>query len=188
MFVPMKNILYIISSPRGEDSFSTRLGNAVIDALVKAHPDLTLKIKDLYKTPIPHIVPGTEEAIQHSDQAIAEKNEADIIVIGAPLWNFGIPSVLKAWTDVIVRANITFKYINGGVEGLVNGKKVYVAMASGGIYSGGPMQTLDFVSTYLKGVLGFIGMTDVAVFRAEGLAYPGMAEAGLQKGIDSIVL
>ncbi|WP_317169188.1 FMN-dependent NADH-azoreductase [Mucilaginibacter humi] len=117
---------------------------------------------------------------------MAEINDADVIVIGAPLWNFGIPSVLKAWVDHISRANVTFKYSEAGAEGLIKNKVVYIAMASGGIYSSGPFRAFDFVSTYLKGLLGFLGMTDLTIFRAEGLAYPGQAETALQKGIDSI--
>jgi len=113
---------------------------------------------------------------------------ADVIVIGAPLWNFSIPSVLKAWIDHIARAGVTFKYSEAGAEGLVKGKTVYVAMASGGVYSSGPYQVYDFVSTYLKSVLGFMGMTDLKIFRAEGLTYPGQAEEALQKGLDSIAL
>lgn len=141
-----------------------------------------------FHTPAAEQTVATKAALGHSDTAIAELLAADVIVIGAPLWNFSIPSVLKAWIDHIARAGITFKYDETGPEGLVKGKKVYVAMASGGVYSSGPYQVYDFVSTYLKSVLGFMGMTDLRVFRAEGVAYPGQAGAALQRGIDSIAL
>jgi len=199
----MKKILHIISSPKGENSFSIRLGNAIVDQVKAADPDSTVRVHDLTKHPFPHLeeatlaafytpasehTAATKAALRHSDEAIAELMAADVIVIGAPLWNFGIPSVLKAWIDHIARAGITFQYSETGAEGLVKGKTVYVAMASGGVYSSGPYQVYDFVPTYLKGVLGFMGMTDLKIFRAEGLAYPGQAEAALQKGLDSIAL
>jgi FMN-dependent NADH-azoreductase len=199
----MKKILHIISSPKGEHSFSIQLGNAIVEKIQAANPDSIVKVKNLTTNPYPHLeeaalaafytpaenqTPEDKAALRHSDQAIAELQDADVIVIGAPLWNFGIPSVLKAWIDHIARAGVTFKYDESGIEGLIKGKTVYVAMASGGIYSSGPMQPLDFVSTYLKGLLGFLGMTNLTVFRVEGSAYPGQAEAALQKGIASIVL
>lgn len=199
----MKKILHIISSPNGKNSFSTRLGNAIVEKLTATSPDSTVQVHDLTKHPFPHLeeatlaafytpveqqTPESRQALKNSDEAIAQLKEADFIVIGAPLWNFGIPSVLKAWVDHIARAGVTFKYDETGAEGLIKGKKVYVAMASGGIYSSGPYQAMDFVSSYLKGLLGFLGMTDLTVFRVEGSAYPGQAEAALQRGIDSISL
>ncbi len=107
---------------------------------------------------------------------------ADTIVIGAPRYNFGIPSTLKAWVDHIARAGVTFRYT---AEGLVKGKKVYVAMSSGGIYSEGPTAGYDFVAPYLKAVLGFLGMTDVTVVRAEGTAFPNLQPTALEKGLAS---
>jgi len=199
----MKKILHIISSPKGEKSFSIKLGNAIVDKIQAANPGSTVAVHDLTKNPFPHLeeaaleafytpaenrTPAHNEVLRHSDQAIAELKDADIIVIGAPLWNFGIPSVLKAWIDHIARAGQTFKYSEAGAEGLVRDKVVYVAMAAGAVYSSGPYQAYDFVSTYLKAVLGFLGMTKLTVFRVEGSAYPGQAEAALQKGIDSIAL
>lgn len=199
----MKKILHIISSPKGENSFSIKLGNAVIDKIKTENPGSTVQVHDLTKHPFPHLeeatltafytpsehqTPENKEALRNSDQAIAEINDADIIVIGSPLWNFGIPSVLKAWIDHIARAGVTFSYSEAGAEGLIKGKTVYVAMASGAIFSSGPYQAFDFVSTYLKGMLGFLGMTDLKVFRVEGSAYPGQAEIALQRGIESIAL
>jgi FMN-dependent NADH-azoreductase len=199
----MVNVLHIISSPKGENSFSIKLGNAIVEKIKAANPGSTIQVRDLTEDPFPHLeeatlaafytpaenqTPENKAALKHSDQAIAELKRADIIVIGAPLWNFGIPSVLKAWVDHIARAGATFKYTEAGVEGLIKDKVVYIAMASGGIYSSGPMQGYDFVSSYLKGLLGFLGMTDLTVFRVEGSAYPGQAEIALQNGIDSIKL
>jgi FMN-dependent NADH-azoreductase len=109
-------------------------------------------------------------------------------VIGAPLYNFGIHSALKAWIDHIARAGVTFKYDENGPEGLIKGKKVYLAVSSGAIYSTGPMQSFYFVVPYLKAVLGFIGLTDMTVFRVEGSSMPGMQDSALEKGISSIYL
>jgi FMN-dependent NADH-azoreductase len=197
------NILNIISSPRKGESFSTKLGNAVIEKLQAANPGSTVKVKDLASKPFPHLEEAhlqsfftpaegrsseQQEAVRHSDEAIAEIMAADAIVIDAPLYNFGIPSTLKAWIDHIARAGVTFRYTAAGPEGLVKGKKVYVAMSSGGVYSEGPSASYDFVAPYLKAVLGFLGMTDVTVFRVEGLAIPDLQPTALDKAVASITL
>lgn len=197
----MKKILHIISSPRGAASFSIKLGNAIVEKIQLTYPDSTLKELNLVQHQFPHLeevhlnafftpvenrTPENLEAIKHSDDAIQDLKDADIIVIGAPLYNFHIHSTLKAWIDHIARAGITFKYDENGPEGLIKGKKVYVAIASGGIYSEGPMAQMDFIPPYLKGVLGFLGMTDLTVFRVEGTSIPGMADVALEKGINSI--
>jgi FMN-dependent NADH-azoreductase len=197
------NILNIISSPRKGESFSTKLGNAVIEKLQAANPGSTVKVRDLTNKPFPHLeeahlqsfftpaegrTPEQQEAVRHSDESIAEIMAADAIVIDAPLYNFGIPSTLKAWIDHIARAGVTFRYTAAGPEGLVKGKKVYVAMSSGGVYSEGPSASYDFVAPYLKAVLGFLGMTDVTVVRVEGLAIPDLQTTALDKAIASITL
>jgi len=199
----MKKILHVISSPRNGASYSIQLGNAIIDKIKATHPGSTIKERNLVKNQFPHLeeahltsfftppekrTPANIEAVRHSDEAIREIMEADILVIGAPLYNFNIHSSLKAWFDHIVRTGITFSYSDKGPEGLVKGKKVYVAMASGGIYSEGPMQPHDFVAPYLKWMLGFIGMTDVTVLRIEGTAIPGIQDTAVEKGLKSIVL
>ena len=197
------NILHIISSPRKGESFSIKLGNAIVEKLQAANPGSTVKVKDLTNKPFPHLeeahlqsfftpaegrTPEQQEAVRHSDEAIAEIMAADAIVIDAPLYNFGISSTLKAWIDHIARAGITFRYTAAGPEGLVKGKKVYVAMSSGGVYSEGPSASYDFVAPYLKAVLGFMGMTDVTVTRVEGLAIPDLQPTALDKAIASITL
>jgi FMN-dependent NADH-azoreductase len=197
------NILNIISSPRKGESYSTKLGSAIVEKLQAANPGSTVKVKDLASKPFPHLeeahlqsfftpaegrTPEQQEAVHHSDEAIAEIMAADAIVIDAPLYNFSIPSVLKAWIDHIARAGITFQYTATGPEGLVKGKKIYVAMSSGGVYSEGPAAGYDFVAPYLKAVLGFMGMTDVTVVRVEGLAIPDLQTAALDKAIASISL
>jgi FMN-dependent NADH-azoreductase len=197
----MKKILHIISSPKGENSYSIKLGNAIVEKITAANPGSTVKINDLTKHPYPHLEEATlnafftpsaeltsehKLALENSDKAIAEIMDADVIVIGAPVWNFGVPSSLKAWVDHISRSGITFTYSENGPKGLVTDKTIYIAMASGGVFSDGPFQSMDFVSTYLKSVLSFLGMTNLSVFRIEGSAYPGQSENALKKGLDSL--
>ena len=199
----MKKILHIISSPRGDASMSIKLGYAIIEKLKAEYPDSTVQETNLVEKHFPHLeeahltsfftpvenrTPEDIEAIKHSDDAIGEIRDSDIIVIGAPLYNFSIHSTLKAWLDHVVRAGVTFKYDENGPEGLIKGKKVYIALASGGIYSEGPMKPFDFVEPYLRHMLGFIGLTDISVFRVEGSAIPGIKDTALEKGISSIHL
>jgi FMN-dependent NADH-azoreductase len=199
----MKKILHIISSPRGEASLSIKLGNAIIEKIQAAYPGSTVTENNLVNKQFPHLeeahltsfytpaenrTPENLVAIKHSDESIQEILDADIIVIGAPLYNFSIHSTLKAWIDHIVRAGVTFKYDVNGREGLIKGKKVYIAISSGGIYSDGPMKPFDFAEPYLKHMLSFIGMSDITVVRVEGASIPGIQDTALEKGISSIHL
>jgi FMN-dependent NADH-azoreductase len=199
----MKKVRHIISSPRGTASYSIQLAEALIDRIVAANPGSTVQTTDLVKLNFPHLeeaqltaffTPADQhtekdrEAIRHSDEAIKEIMDADILVIGAPMYNFGIPSALKAWLDHIIRAGVTFRYSEKGIEGLIKGKKVYLILSSGGVYSEGPMKPNDFVEPYLRTVLGFIGLTDLTTFRVEGSAIPGIKETALEKAIERIGL
>jgi FMN-dependent NADH-azoreductase len=102
------------------------------------------------------------------------------------LYNFGIPSVLKAWVDHVARAGVTFSYADGTPKGLVINKKVYLAIASGGIYSEGPMQPLDFAEPFLRGSLGWLGMKDITTFRVEGTSIPQFSESALPKAVGQV--
>ena len=137
-------------------------------------------------TPLENLSPELRNAVSLSDDAISELMDADMVVIDVPMYNFSIPSSLKAWIDHIVRAGITFRYSKGSVEGLVNGKKVFLAIASGGVYSEGPMKELDLTEKYLRNILGFIGITDITTFRVEGVAIPGIMETALPKALQSV--
>jgi FMN-dependent NADH-azoreductase len=196
-------ILQIISSARGAESFSTQLSQGIIDKLRAAHPDSTVVVRDLAKNPFPHLEeahlqayftpaegrsPQQQQAVRHSDEAIAEVLASDVLVIGSPFYNFTITSSLKAWLDHLTRANITFRYTPAGPEGLITGKKVYIALASGGIYSEGPMQPYDFATPYLRWMLGFLGLRDVTVARAEGVKLPEFQATALQRGLDSVTV
>lgn len=196
-------ILQIISSARGAESYSTQLSQGIIDKLAAAHPGSTVVVRGVAKAPFPHLEeaylqayftpaegrsPEQQEAVRHSDEAIAQVMAADVLVIGVPFYNFSIASSLKAWLDHLTRANITFRYTPTGPEGLITGKQVYLAVASGGIYSEGPMQPYDFATPYLRWMLGFLGLTDVTVARAEGVKLPEFQATALQKGIDSVTV
>ena len=196
-------ILQIISSAQGAKSNSTQLSQGIIDKLTGAHPGSTVVVRDLATDPLPYMEeahlqayftpaesrsPEQQQAVRHSDEAIAQIMAADILVIGVPFYNFSIPASLKSWLDHLTRANITFRYTPTGPEGLITGKKVYVAVASGGIYSEGPMQPYDFATPYLRWMLGFLGMTDVTVARAEGMKLPEFQATAVQKGIDSVAV
>jgi FMN-dependent NADH-azoreductase len=199
----MIKILHVISSPRGSESNSIKLGTAIVEKINNSNSDVNVKVKDLTLKPFPHLeeahlnafftleenyTEADKEAIKLSNEAIAEIFEADILVIGAPMYNFTISSTLKAWIDHIARAGITFKYTEGGPVGLIKGKKVYLAVTTGGIYSSGEYQSLDFVASYLKVILGFLGVTDITLVRAEGFAISGIAETALPLAIANIVI
>jgi FMN-dependent NADH-azoreductase len=199
----MKNILHLISSIQGSESYSIKLGHAIIEKIQAKYPDSTLEEVNLVESKIPHLTPDilrsffipedqlTEDdkkSIQLSNEFVKQLLAADIIVIGAPLYNFTIHSSLKAWIDHITRAGITFGYGENGTVGKVTGKKIYVAMSSGGVFSEGPGKANDFVVPYLKSFLGFLGMTDLTAFRAEGLKVPSVKETAMQKAIESIVI
>jgi FMN-dependent NADH-azoreductase len=199
----MKKILHIISSPQGEASVSKKLGNAIIEKIKAKYPDSILKERNLAKKPLPHLdevlissffAPAEKlskeqiEATKRSDEAIAELQEADILVIDSPMYNFTIASTLKTYLDHIVRRGVTFRATDTGTEGLVKNKKVYLAFSGAGVYSEGALKSYDFVIPLLKTVLGWIGITDVSVFRVEGLRYDGIKEKAFEKGVESIMI
>lgn len=198
----MKNILVVESSPMGEKSVSRKLTQELVAALVERHPGSRVVVRDLADSPLPHLSAETlaafgtaaekrddaqTAAARASERAVDELLAADIVVIGAPMWNFGPPSGLKAWVDHVARAGRTFSYTAEGPRGLASGRQAYVVAATGGVYSSGPAQGMDFLTPWLKAVLGFFGMTDVSFIRAEGLAIPQLKDAAVQKASRDIV-
>lgn len=194
-------ILHLISSPRRVASFSIRLGNEIIERLQKRYPDAVVKTHDLTQTPFPHLeevhlnsfmtdpLKRNEEfvdAAKPSDEAIAELMEADIIVIGVPMYNFSIHSTLKAWIDHVMRSGITFRYSAAGPEGLVKNKKVFLAVSTGGVYSEGPMKDFDFTEPYLVKALNFIGITDITTYRVEGTGIPELKDMAWSKAVELV--
>ena len=161
--------------------------------LLEAKPGATVVQRDLGAAPIPHLttsnlagvrgVPATDAELAAralSDQLIAELRAADTIVIGAPMYNFSIPTGLRAWFDYVLRAGETFSYSEAGPKGLLGGKRVIVIELRGGLYSEGPAQTIDFQEPYLRHLLGFMGLADVAFIHAEKIGFgPDAREAAL---------
>jgi FMN-dependent NADH-azoreductase len=155
----MANVLYINSSVRTTGSLSRQLSAEFI-----------AKWQAAFFTPGEQRNAEQAYAVKLSDQLVDEVIAADVIVIGAPMYNFSVPSGLKAYIDQIARAGRTFKYTETGPVGLLTHKKVYIVTASGGVYSEGPAAGYDFLATYLRAVLGFLGITDISFIRAEGVA------------------
>ena len=183
----MKSVLHINSSIRGAEGESSRLAARQIEALREKYPDIDVKQRDLSIDPIPHLTAATfnafvtspdqrtaeqGELVSLSDTLIEEIREVDAVVIGLPMYNFSIPSALKAYFDHIARVGVTFKYTDKGPVGLLEDKPVFVLTARGGRYAGTPN---DLETPYIKQFLGFIGLRDIRVVYAEGLGSGGDA-------------
>ena len=191
----MNNILLVQSSPRGTASLSQKVARAIVDDLQSRYPHANIVVRDLSQNPPPHVgldfitggyappekrTPDQAKAIAVSDALIDELLAADVIVLAAPMHNFGLPSTLKAWIDHVARAGRTFSYGSNGPEGLVKGKRAILVLARGGVYSNGPAKAFDFQEPYLRSVLGFIGITDVSVVHVEGV---GQSTIGPEKAV-----
>lgn len=199
------NILQINSSSRPDASHSSRLAAAIVERVQAAHGESgQLTVRDLGRTPVAELdepalqalfTPAEQRTAEQTarvaidDALIAEIQAADVVVLGVPMYNFGVPAQLKNWIDAIARARVTFTYTEKGPVGLLTGKKVYVALTRGGRYRNTPADTQV---PYLKTVLAFLGMSDVQFVYAEGLAmgpqaeHDGLAEAHAQ--IDELLL
>ncbi len=177
----MKTLLQINASMFAGDGQSTRLADAFVAASRDRNPGATAIVRDLGREPVPHLTaerfaaflakPEERDAAQravaaYSDTLIEELKRADVIVIGLPMYNFGVPSTLKAYFDHIARAGLTFRYTDKGPVGLLTGKKAYVFATRGGLYAGTP---LDTQSAYVRNFLRFVGIADVNFVYAEGL-------------------
>jgi FMN-dependent NADH-azoreductase len=186
----MSNILVINSSAAGRDSVSRVLVADAVTKLLEAHPGATITHRDLGENPPPHLISQTLNGVRGeavtalefaarrlSDELVAELKAADIVVIGAPMYNFSVPTTLRAWFDHVLRAGVTFKYTDGAVRGLLGSKRVIVIESRGGLYSEGPAQAVDFQEPYLRHLLGFIGLTGVTFVRAEKIGYGPEARA-----------
>jgi len=163
-------ILHIDSGLFEGQSVSRQLSNSIVEKLAK-QKDAEIIYRDLVKDPVPHLDAEAlmAESNPLTESLIQEVLDADILVIGAPMYNFTIPTQLKAWFDRVLKAGTTFRYTENGPEGLLKDKTVYIASGRGGIYSEGEAAPLDFQEKYLRTALGFIGLTDVHVIRAEGV-------------------
>ena len=174
------NVLEVSTSARLTGSASRELSGNLIDALSDRHGEVQVKRRDLSQgiplvddawieanfTPEEDRTERHRAALAISDSLVAELKDADVLVIGVPIYNFNVPASLKAWIDMVARARLTFRYTENGPEGLLQGKKAYLVVVTGGVPVGSP---IDFATPYLKHVLGFIGITDVEVIAAERL-------------------
>lgn len=178
----MKHILQINSSLNSANGASTRLAGELVAALRAVHPGANLVVRDLARDPVPHLdgerfgafiaradarTPAQQAVVRESDALIEELRHADTLVLGLPMYNFGVPSQLKAWFDHIARAGATFKYTEKGAVGLLTGTRAYVVAARGGRYAGTPADTQ---TRYVRDFLAFLGIADVEFVYAEGLA------------------
>lgn len=176
-------ILHIDSSIQGDQSASRVLSAAVVERLLQERGDI-VEYRDLAANPVPHLTLA-DMADLGDNPELADFLAADTIVIGAPLYNFGIPSQLKAWLDRIFVAGKTFAYSEDGPVGLISGKRVILAIARGGLYSPGmPWASLEHAESYLRGGLGFIGITDIETILAEGLKLPDNREVSIGRALD----
>jgi FMN-dependent NADH-azoreductase len=178
----MNTLLQINSSLYAAEGQSSRLATRFVDRWRVAHPGATVLLRDLARDPVPHLDASRfaaflakdetrdaaqKAAVAYSDTLIAELKRAEVIVLGLPMYNFGVPSALKAYFDHVARAGVTFRYTERGPVGLLGGKQAYVFAARGGQYAGTPRDTQ---TEYVRQFLGFLGIEDVEFVYAEGLA------------------
>src|SRR3954471_12234762 len=178
----MKTLLQIRSSIFSDGGQSSRLAERFVATWLERNPGAKVVVRDLARDPVPHLdaarfgaflskpgerTPEQQDVVAYSDALIAELKRADVVVLALPMYNFGIPSTLKAYFDHVARAGLTFKYTDKGAVGLVTGKEVYVFAARGGLYAGTPKDTQ---TPYVRDFLSFLGMSDIRFVYAEGLA------------------
>jgi FMN-dependent NADH-azoreductase len=196
----MTNVLIIDSAATGEASVSRRL-TGELEAILRGRGPVRIVRRDVGTNPVPHLTAETTPAIRGaeaetdvardavalSDELIAELKSADLIVIGAPMYNFGMASTLKSWFDHVLRAGITFRYSEAGPEGLLKGRKAIVVESRAGLYSSGPSAPMDSQEPHLRTLLGFMGVDDVTFVRAEKLAFgPEAAAVSIAEAIDQL--
>ena len=190
----MSNVLIIESSARQQGSFSRQLTQQFVSQWQAAHPADQVTLRDLALNPVPHLDANLlggwmkpeaqrnadeQSSLQRSNELTDELLAADVLMLAAPMYNFAIPSTLKAWLDHVLRAGVTFKYTETGPQGLLTGKKAYVLTARGGLYAG---STSDHQEPYLRQVMAFIGIHDVTFIHAEGMNLGGdFQEKGLNQ-------
>ncbi len=196
----MTNILRVEASIKGENSVSRKLTDRLIARLLDTHADASLVSRDVSTgintvdanwigaifTPADARTPAQKEIVAYADVLLNEVRAADIIVIGLPVYNFGVPSQLKSWIDQLARKGETFQYTEKGPEGLLKGKKAIIAMASDGTKRG---SAIDFASGYVKHMMNFFGITDVEIVAADAIAYaPETTVPAALQEVDALAL
>lgn len=196
----MTKVLIIDSAATGEASVSRKLTSELAERLGQRDPSVRIVHRDIGAVPVPHLTAETVGAIRGtaetdaaratlalSDALIEEVRGADILVLGAPMYNFGISSTLKTWFDHVLRSGIAFRYTESGPEGLMTGKRAVVIETRGGLYSEGPAASMDAQEPHLRAMLGFMGITDVLFVRAEKLAMgPEAASAAITDALERL--
>lgn len=185
-FMTKKTALHIISSARGNESYSRALSSAIIDKLISRQEIDTVVERDLTRETPPFIKedlvgafytnPGSTEQqqlLKYADTVVDDVSKADILVIGTPMYNLGMSAVLKAWIDQLVRFGITYGYDTGVRKGLLNGKKIYLAIASGGRLADWPSGH-EFITSHIEAIIhAYVGTAEIHTFRVEGTVMPG---------------
>ena len=176
-------ILHLDASINGDNSASRSITRSIVDGLKAADPAAEIVYRDLASQPLPHLTLDAFADSSTLDQFLA----ADTVVIGAPMYNFTLPSQLKAWIDRILVAGTTFRYTENGPEGLAGGKRVIVGLARGGVYhEGAPAAPLEHLQSYLRGVFNFIGI-EPEFIAADGLAIPEQREQSIRQALGQTV-
>lgn len=196
----MKILHLDASASDAATSHTRRLSGQLVDRLKAANPGATVVYRDVVADQLPHVDmtirqawtpensadPKLAETINRSKALVEELKAADVVVVGSPMYNFSVPSTLKAWIDHVSIAGQTFSYTAEGPRGLLNGK-VYLVLSSGGIYSQGSFAPNDHLSTYLEAIFRFLGIEDIEVIRAEGIAYgPEQDRAAMKSAAEKI--
>jgi FMN-dependent NADH-azoreductase len=202
----MKQSLIIEVSPRGGESLSRKVTQKLVAQLKERFPEAKFVRRDLARDFIPHLdnsvlkaisskdpyeVEANKESARLSDRLTDELLASDLLVIATPMWNLGIPSLLKAWIDLVVRSGRTFNYTEEGATGLARDKKAILVLASGGVFSNGPWKSFDFVEPYLRAILGFIGIEDIQTIRVEGANISALAASAVPNAsvaVEALVL
>lgn len=197
----VRKVLVVESSPNGEKSLSKKGTHLVLDALKKRFENIEIKVRDLQKNSVPHLKPELIEAmftksemrspemlqtLKLSDELTDELLWADEIIVATPMWNFSVPSVLKAWVDHVSRSGKTFSFTDKGLVGIAAGRKAYVVVASGSVFSEGAFASFDALTPFVKAFFGFIGIPDVHVIRVEGVNDPNNHHNALLKASNSV--
>ena len=181
-------VLCVLAGRRAKASDSRERAHRILDELKAANADVQVSVRDLLQEPLPHLgeeqvvaffkEPGSlthqeREALRLSDRCVSELLVADILIIATPMWNFSVPSALKAWVDHVVRVGLTFEMSAEGPRGLLRNKKAIIVTSAGGLYAQGPLEGWDACGGYLKNLLHFLGVSEVEWIRSEGRAMPG---------------
>lgn len=194
-------ILHIESSARGRASVSRRLSTEIVDRLASRSAGARVVLRDLAADPLPHVneafvhamfaapheLTATDiQALARSEELVGELEAASAVVLGAPMYNYAMPSALKAWIDHVVRARRTFQHTPSGPKGLLADRPVWIATACGGIYSAGPAAQSDFLAPYLRAVLGKIGLRSIQFVSAEGVTLGAGPESALASALGQL--